>query len=437
MSYKVLLKLLTKTFLLDDDLPEFKANNSLKTAIDSHRASFTSLQKSLGEAKLEVIWNDEMRGCTKEYDAVVKSMQRLAQSVGGLRSSCGLQFELMQQDGGRNSKKPTSFSSSSSRNTDKKLNGGSKNKETWNIKADHHRRKLEGEIKRQKHHQQQQQHVSPKAEADGEDEFFKLPNHHSHKGHNDDDDDDEDGTLIEFIHTIRQPLKSLAYTCKQTILHLQIGFSSKPRTGPNDETLKNNLIKAIALFEVSQRQAVKRLNRHRLKHHQPNTNNPSGSSSLMDNYAPSEDVFLVYFFVFNMIEFARELISLVESVQALSIAKQKKRTLCALIYQFFTTPKPVLKENKKPAFVPNERHKMDTLHTPVPKTQWRRMILKVWRTFSLFKLQKMRYATKATIAVIILALPAFWEHTGAWYREWRMEWALITVSIICLFSYLC
>lgn len=433
MSYKVLLKLLTKTFLLDDDLPEFKANNSLKTAIDSHRASFTSLQKSLGEAKLEVIWNDEMRGCTKEYDAVVKSMQRLAQSVGGLRSSCGLQFELMQQDGGRNSKKPTSFSSSSSRNTGKKLNGDSKNKETWNIKADHHRRKLEGEIKRQKHQQQQQQqHVSPKAEADGEDEFFKLPNHHSHKGH-DDNDDDEDGTLIEFIHTIRQPLKSLAYTCKQTILHLQIGFSSKPRTGPNDETLKNNLIKAIALFEVSQRQAVKRLNRHRLKHHQPNTNNSGGSSSLMDNYAPSEDVFLVYFFVFNMIEFARELISLVESVQALSIAKQKKRTLCALIYQFFTTPKPDLKENKKPAFVPNERHKMDTLHTPVPKTQWRRMILKVWRAFSLFKLQKMRYATKATIAVIILALPAFWEPTGAWYREWRMEWALITVSIICLF----
>ncbi|EPB82598.1 hypothetical protein HMPREF1544_10682 [Mucor circinelloides 1006PhL] len=420
MSYKVLLKLLTKTFLLDDDLPEFKANNSLKTAIDSHRASFTSLQKSLAEAKLEVVWNDEIRGCTKEYDAVVKSMQRLAQSVGGLRSSCGLQFELMQQDGARHSKKPASSFSSSSRNTKQ----SSKGKETWNIKADHHRRKLEGQIKRQK--QQQQQGSKPEKSAT-EDEFFKLPNHHSHQTEGNDLDD---GTLIEFIHTIRQPLKSLAYTCKQTIFHLQIGFSSKPRTGPNDETLKSNLIKAIALFEVSQRQAVKRLNKHRLKHH---ASSSGTSHSLVDSYAPSEDVFLVYFFVFNMIEFARELISLVESVQALSIAKQKKRTLCALIYQFFTTTptkSSEATEKKKPAFIPNERHKMDTLHTPVPKTHWRRIILRVWRMFSLFKLQKMRYATKATVAVILLAIPAFLESTGAWFREWRMEWALITLMVV-------
>ncbi|CEP16144.1 hypothetical protein [Parasitella parasitica] len=409
MSYRVLLKLLTKTFLLDDDLPEFKANNSLKTAIDSHRASFTSLQKSLAEAKLEVIWNDEIRGCTKEYDNVVKSMQRLAQSMGGLRSSCGLQFELMQQDSTRNSKKPAS-----SRNT----NGKAKNpKETWNIKADHHRRKLEGEIKRQKHQQRRQS-----IKSENEDDFFKLPNHHGHS------EQGEEGTLIEFIHTIRQPLKSLAYTCKQTILHLQNGFSKKPKAGPSNETLRNNLIKAIALFEVSQRQAVKRLNRHRLKYHQEQ--NTSSGPSCIDSYAPSEDVFLVYFFVFNMIEFARELISLVESVQALAIAKQQKRTLCTLIYQFFTSKKAGSKEIKKPTFVPNERHKMDTLHTPIPKTQWRRMILRVWRMFSLFKLQKMRYAIKATVAAIILATPAFLESTSTWYREWRMEWALITLMVV-------
>lgn len=388
MSYKVLLKLLTKTFLLDDDLPEFTANNSLQTAIDSHRSSFISLQKSLGEAKLEVIWSDEIRGCTKEYDALVKSMQRLAQSVGGLRSSCGLQFELLQQDnsGSKKSRGPMK-----------------KKKETWNIRADHHRLKLEGEMKRQR-----QNHHSTE-----EDPYVQLPNHHSHG------DEDQDGTLIEFIHTIRQPLKSLAYTCKQTILHLQVGFSDKPRTGPGDETLKTNLIKAIALFEVSQRQAVKRLNRHRRQYHQES-----------EGYAPKEDVFLVYFFVFNMIEFARELICLVESVQALSEAKEKKRSVFTLIAQFVNSLSFSKSKSKGSTFVPNERHKMDTLHTPVPKTKWRQMILKIWRTFSLFKLQKMRYATKATVAVIILALPAFLQSTGLWFRNWRMEWALITVSRI-------
>lgn len=270
MSYKVLLKLLTKTFLLDDDLPEFTANKSLQTAIESHRSSFTSLQKSLQEAKLEVIWNGEMRGCTLEYDAVVKSMQRLAQSVGGLKSSCGLQFEWMKK---------------------------TKKKDGWNIKVDRHRQKLQNEFKKERQEE---------TESKGE----------------------QDGALTEFIRTIRQPLKSLAYTCKQTLLHLQIEFSDNPRTGPSDETLKANLVKAIALFEVSQRQAVQRLNRHR-RHH------PSED----DSYIPKDDAFLVYFFVFNLMEFARELISLVESVQTLSLAKEKRRGVVLWIMDVLTQRK--------------------------------------------------------------------------------------------------
>lgn len=428
MSYKVLLKLLTKTFLLDDDLPEFKANNSLQTAIDSHRASFTSLQKSLSEAKLEVIWSHEIRGCTKEYDDVVKSMQRLAQSVGGLRSSCGLQFELMQQDQS-SSASTSSSSTANAASTKKGKNVAKKNKrgkETWNIKADHHRRKLEGEMKRQRDLQTNTSQPSAAEIEDFDDPYMKLPNHRNHLAHeNDEEDDDQGGSLIEFIHTIRQPLKSLAFTCKQTIMHLQVGFSNKQRTGPGDETLKDNLIKAIALFEVSQRKAVKRLNRHRRRHHH--------ASEKTESYAPKEDVFLVYFFVFNMIEFARELICLVDSVKALSEAKEKKRSIWALIAQFLSKKDPYehkKKTNKSGAYVPNERHKMNTLHTPLPKTKWRQLVLKVWRTFSLFKLQKMRYATKATIAVIILATPAFLQSTGGWFREWRMEWALITLMVV-------
>jgi hypothetical protein len=264
MSYKVLLKLLTKTFLLDDDLPEFQANRTLQNAIDSHRASFTALQKSLQEAKLEALWNSEMRSCSNEYDAIVKSMQRLAQSVGGLRSSCGLQFERMKEQG-------------------KRLETA---EELWNIRADHNRRKFEDEIKRER--------------------VVKARH-------------EEDVSLIEFIRTIRQPLKSLAYTCKLTIIDLQAEFSNQTHKGPSNETLKNSLVKAIALFEVSQRQAVEKLNRHRKN----------------ASFIPKQNVFLVYFFVFNMIEFARELICLVDSAQALCVAKSKRRGVFSLISDVF------------------------------------------------------------------------------------------------------
>ncbi|KAI8979071.1 Fusaric acid resistance protein-like-domain-containing protein [Mycotypha africana] len=432
MSYKVLLKLLTKTFLLDEDVPEFKANDSLKTAIDSHRASFTSLQKSLKEAKLEVIWNADMRECSNEFDAVVKSMQRLAQSVDGLRSSCGLQFELllMRQD------------------IPSMTGKGKKKAQTWHIRPDHHRRKFEGELKRQKN---LQQHSSKSFTHDdtkrGDTNSIEVDRK---------DNEAEEGVLIEFIHTIHQPLKSLAYTCKQTIIHLQSGFSDNHsgqrnnRIRPDFHTLRDNLVKAIALFEVSQRQAVKRLNKHRRKHHHhhlplPDTQQQEKKDnnhllSPLEDYSyfhnPNDNAFLAYFFVFNMIEFAKELISLVESVQNLHQKKQQKAPCFfkwvwkQLRRKRTSSTAEVRKKRKVALFKPNERHKMNTLHTPVPKTKWRRMILRVWQAFSLFKLQKFRYATKATLGAVLLALPAFRESTGEWFREWRMEWALITLMVV-------
>lgn len=285
MSYRVLLKLLTKTFLLDDDLPEFTGNKTLQTAINSHRASFTALQKSLKEAKLELMWNVRMRASTHAYEDIVQSMQRLAQHVGGLRSSCGLQFD-------RINKKPDLRKRSSTAKLRKSKSDPEA--EIWSIRAGYRRRKLEHEMRRQKTLAVFEDDPNTAEASEGS---------------------EMEGSLVEFIGTIRQPLKSLAYTCKQTIYHLQQHFSSASlparhaKTVPSFDTLQNNLQKAIALFEVSQRQAVQRLQRRRMRR-------TDGS------LAPGEDIFLVYFFVFNMIEFAREMISLVQAVKHLEEIKQ-------------------------------------------------------------------------------------------------------------------
>lgn len=72
---------------------------------------------------------------------------------------------------------------------------------------------------------------------------------------------------------------------------------------------------------------------------------------------------------------------------------------------------------------------MNTLHTPLPKTRWRRFFISLWGFFSWFKQQHVRYAIKASAAAVILATPAFLPSTGERFRELRMEWALVTVSI--------
>lgn len=316
-SYQVLLKLLTKTFLLDDDLPEFKANKKLQTAIDSHRASFTSLQKSLSDARLEVMWNRQIRGRVGEYEDIVKSMQRLAQHVAGLRSSCGIQFERMCNE------LQGSWKGLKKAKSKKRINNGDL-QETWSIRAGYRRRLIESEMRRQKHIEMDAAAAeSTETAVAGADTDMKRTHSHASSDHiNDSEIETESTALLDFIRTIRQPLKSLAYTCKQTLYHLRRDFTTNATTtttsvskkpSPSYQTLANNLEKAIALFEMSQLQAVQKSYQQRLQ-----KRCKDGSIDM-----PGEDLYLVYFFVFNMIEFAREMITLVECIRRWSEAEER------------------------------------------------------------------------------------------------------------------
>ncbi|KAI8355698.1 Fusaric acid resistance protein-like-domain-containing protein [Blakeslea trispora] len=483
-SYRVLLKLLVKTFLLDDDLPEFKANRTLQTAIQSHQASFTALQKSLKEAKLETFWNSEVRGRSAEYDAVIKSMQRLAQHMGGLRSSCGIQFEIMGSEAtkqykemARNKKKnkrQQQFESSNLKsastgifkinpgrfnNTSNKLSqsyvppsaldGNDHYHSGWNVRAGYRRRKLQDEMRRQKTFMSR-----------SDDAFEDFPSRHnlpstsytnpmpSHSIVNEDASESNDTPLVHFYQTIRPPLKSFAYTCKQTIYHLQNHFSTSANSSwlsringksskrtPSLGLLKTNLEKAIALFESAQKQAIRKLYQSRAHPVQAKSDTKSTETQSVGP-ALGQEVILVYFFVFNMTEFARELIVLVESVERLN--NKKKTNVVSWIVnslrQFWNKPHKKEEHRKHHVsivpFVPNERNTMNTLHTPTPKTKWRRFFIRIWRLFSLFKLQKIRYAFKAMVAAILLATPAFVSYSQDWFRTYRMEWALITLMVV-------
>ncbi|CAO3651153.1 unnamed protein product [Mucor fragilis] len=494
-SYRVLLKLLTKTFLLDDDLPEFKANRTLQTAIQSHQASFTALQKSLKEAKLETVWNSEVRGRATEYDAVIKSMQRLAQHMGGLRSSCGIQFEIMGSEATKQYKEmsrkrkkekadrkgPFSTASaaifgtkSTTMNGERRRNSvklsqsfvpaSTINDTNWNVRAGYRRRKLQDEMRKQRtfmsrsddgfdaflHNKRKNKPSTSYAEiaARGttkQGQQSSLPKV----------DEEDSASLINFIQTIRPPLKSFAYTCKQTLYHLQTSFStgsssnkwlprmSRKRNTPSLSLLKANLEKAIALFETAQKQAIQKLYQSRVDYIISHTPDNANVESEAIGSVLGEEVILVYFYVFNMTEFARELITLVDAVEKLNQAGEKCPSVWAWLRSSIKRRWHQRKANQQDSdhhhqhhhlhitpFVPNERNTFNTLHTPEPKTKWRRFFIRVWQTFSLFKSQKIRYAIKATVATVLLALPAFLESTQDFFRTYRMEWALITLMVV-------
>lgn len=136
-----------------------------------------------------------------------------------------------------------------------------------------------------------------------------------------------------------------------------------------------------------------------------------------------------------MLEFARELMQLVDAVDQLSHVEEIQDSTSAScchgwsLYWFW--PKKNKKKNTRIAeMIPNERNTAETLHTRSPKTPWQRFLWRIWKFTQLLKQQKFRYATKAMVAAVLLATPAFMESTGDWFREWRMEWALITLMVV-------
>ncbi|KAI7862150.1 Fusaric acid resistance protein-like-domain-containing protein [Spinellus fusiger] len=365
-STSVLLKLLTKTFLLDTDLPEFTANQQLESAINSYRSSFTNLRVSLHEAKLE--FSDVGLRRHVEYGEVVDSLQRLSQHIGGLRSSCGIQFEMM----------------------NKPIN-------VWNIKPDQQRKRMENELRR---------------------ELSSIITNNSNM----------EGPLVEFIRTIQQPMKSLAYTCKQTIVHLQAHFNGKATySTPSFRLLRQNLIMAMSLFEESQHHALSRMFRRKMigQTKQPDYLPGELHSHLIKQF-PAEDVYLVYFFVFCLLEFAKELEILVGAVQSVFDTREFNFiTAVGAWFKLEAQEKTIISDRSMES--PNNHNTFNTLHTPSPRTRIRKFFVKLWSFFSWFRQHDARYAAKSTLTAVCIATLAFIPSTHDYFQSLKMEWTLITV----------
>ncbi|RUS16167.1 hypothetical protein BC937DRAFT_91550, partial [Endogone sp. FLAS-F59071] len=362
-SFRILLKLLTKTFLLDADLPQFTSNTALQKAIISHRATFTSLQKSLHETRLEFV-DRSMAFRLDEYEDTVKSLQRLAQHVGGLRSSCGLQFEILHHGTSGRHSAPSTPPASQRENRRVPLRatmgnsirrmahaGEPKRRETWSFRPGHLRQAMDNQIAREQSTRRSGPNsaTSPRSPTSTRGEAFAFPKEADEE--ESDENEDRPGALVEFIETVGSPMRSLAYTCKRTLVQLQEQVTHDNFQGlgnffgsftswttpnlPSEETsllggeggvnnahapvsfklLQRNLKAALEVFETSHRQAIARLYRRKMKLHSGRAKQTGVRELPEDEEGPREEVFVVYLFVFCLQEFAKELGVLVECIR--------------------------------------------------------------------------------------------------------------------------
>ncbi|KAI9231978.1 MAG: hypothetical protein BYD32DRAFT_466658 [Podila humilis] len=517
-SFRVLLKLLTKTFLLENDMTPF-GSESVQRLIESQVESFSALANSLEEAQLEYPAID-----IKKYEQCVRSLSTLAQYLNGLRSSCGLQYDMLKKDEQRNSQAPDSQSST--------LSG-----------------------------------------ARGRGIGMRMSSFSLIGSLSSDRDQSASADLIEFLDHVGKPMKSLALTCKLTIEHLQEIFSnsdsergellaqkisknrrsqqlprqsgyesgemfsdataeasatgvhpgrsgSDSRKHPSLALMQLNLAKALDIFEAANSKALKRFYSHQSKRRSGYFARPLGpkkhmsapslqdlsardgmdpepgladSQDALTEKAPvGEQIFLIYFFVFNLMEFSKELAHLVSCVEILVggdedltlwIARNqqtwwrriwflltgfprrlRKVTPAQDVFDSFDTEPglhpssarmdsqgqgsgqspseshPVSgatganlwRKGQKPRLFPkpNIHNTNNTLHTPTPSTFMQKWSTRLWKFLHVFRSFQVKYAAKTAISTMVLLVPAFVDWTRPYFVQYRGEWALISMLII-------
>ncbi|KAH9940360.1 uncharacterized protein BXZ73DRAFT_42666 [Epithele typhae] len=430
-SFSTLITMFTETFLLEESRgfsPE-----RVQRAVANHQASFTSLKKSLTEAQSERFFGGpgklgeeaQLRGSSGQaYEDAIGSLNRLGQHLNGLRSGITLQRELIK--GHREGK--LVLKSLSAANNGKANNGKGKT-------TDHG---VEAVVM------------------------------------------DEEAALLQAAATVfgdlmddlGPPMKALSVACVSTLKRLREAFAQPRESGdhvfiqPTDFLdITDSIERALFTFESTSNHAVLRM--YRNSNVSTSGSRASNASAMSANEIlmgdESETVFLAYFFIFTLQEYARELISLVDAmgrICSIERARASRGGIWGRIKTFFTRSDsmntrrrharptggkgPVdirkrlshyftqLRPHKAASFPKVTPHAPNTIQTPNREnlSLSGRIGQSLWALGARLREQDMKYAFKAGMATALLAAPAFFETTRPIFVEYRGEWALISFFVV-------
>lgn len=409
-AYATLLKLLTRTFLLEDPTNVHIRSSRLKAAVQAHQTTFTSLRRNLDEAKYEAAFDARLRGRSDLFEEAVSSLNRLGQHLSGLRSSCTVQSDILH-------------------------------------KLQYNERTSNGS----------------KAARKGllADDTDHVPE--SQKDH-----------FRQFLDTIGPHMRSLVFSCAQAFHALDTvdskGGQRKNAEARDDELestvfddVEQHLSAALKRFEHEQSVSLKHAgtlepfwdDRHNELHARKRSTPPTSRSAL-DNpstwtaaqgaSADDEAVLVIFFYIFNLEELAKELQKLVFIMKAM---QSRKRQIARTTYAqwlrgntfanqrqirptWMTRLKRLFSLNLPPLanFPEQRRHVFDTAQTPRPSTWQQRISHRLWKTGQFLRQPDIRFAIKAGFGCALLASPAFIHSTRPTFKRYQGQWALVSFMVV-------
>ncbi|KAI9095257.1 Fusaric acid resistance protein-like-domain-containing protein [Phlyctochytrium arcticum] len=239
--------------------------------------------------------------------------------------------------------------------------------------------------------------------------------------------------LVEFMRNMGGSLNQLINTCRESISLMEAVFTAPAQEGedadsilPALDNIALRLSTALDEFDANQRKVLMEIYQH-----------------------VHEDVFLVFFFVFELLEIGKELIRLVQALEALKIDILERRQVGKLSWLWRVFKNRKLKNRRawrqgkvhlngpsampgKSGYQPSPGRIPRVMSMPgtIVRENTESWGKRLWDVFTSLKQFEVRFAIKTAVTITLMAIPAFLEQTQDIYYDFRMHWALTTFVAI-------
>ena len=413
-SLSNMLALITNSFL--SGFEEELEDKPFKSVAERHLKTYSTLGKNLKEAKYE----HYVAGTERQFwieARLVLCVQRVAQSIGGLRSAAAMQFALSKQtvpSGEYNHKKMQSLLSTPSSTVASPLNPPVRTNSGDFVgllsaidelsdednAGDEH---LDGQISSQT--------LSFRSPS----EIFAL-----------------------FIQHLGPSMKSLAFTLKEILDQEPFERGSKHEVVVISK-FSSSLLRAIDLYTDARQEALKAVYDQKDLHR----NRPLEVEADWEEVAASCGHFS--FSLLEVAEQVKEYLSILDEMQLEVEERPAGRTWSWL--KFWKTKKPSgsdIEDREAEQMIDEPDMSALPLKTPVKarsppphqslrnKLSFKQQVFRrLWDAMAIFRRDDTRFAIKVGVGATLYAMFSFIVPTRPFYAQWRGEWGLLSYMLVC------
>ncbi|KAI1303437.1 ribosomal protein L19 [Xylaria venustula] len=405
-------------------------SKSFTDASTTYTSTLSLMNKSARESKYEYYLLGKEQIYRRDK-AVVKSMENLAQSIGGLRSAANTQFELLKEISTGPS---ASVPPSPDPNVSSPIFGRSSS------------------FKKGRPGRLSSIDEAPDERSDREDDSTPALNREPSSGLHSSSSDFAPRSPSEifelFIALLGPSMKSLVHTMAEILKQPPFDTPSSPIE--LNENFKHSLGEAVSLYNESRGAALEELYK-RIE------NARSASESIQADF--EEVAAACGHFSFSLLSFADEMKKYLDALEELKYtSEQERRTWSWLKFwnkiitlwksrkaaeadlenQALIKPVKRMRQSQMPRGMPQVMtNRRETLRwSSTPADGWWDAIVRstspaIWRFLNFLGRDDIRFGVKVGIGATLYAMFAFIPQTMEVYRHWRGEWGLLSFMIVC------